>query len=97
AADELVCSVEYASALYKKETVERMASHLLQFIDVVVNNSQVKLSSIEIVTAYEKEQILEHFNDTAAEYPREKTIHGLFEEQVERTPEHVAVVFEGSE
>ncbi|WP_144028931.1 non-ribosomal peptide synthetase, partial [Paenibacillus tyrfis] len=94
AADELVCSVEYASALYKQETVERMASHLLQFIDVVVNNSQVKLSSIEIVTAYEKEQILKHFNDTAAEYPQEKTIHELFEEQAARTPERTAVLFE---
>ncbi|WP_339373114.1 amino acid adenylation domain-containing protein, partial [Paenibacillus elgii] len=95
-ADELVCSVEYASALYKKETVERMASHLLQFIDVVVNNSQVKLSSIEIVTAQEKEQILTAFNDTSLSYPSEKTIHKLFEEQVELTPDQVAVVFEGS-
>ncbi|WP_144028932.1 non-ribosomal peptide synthetase, partial [Paenibacillus tyrfis] len=95
-ADELVCSVEYASALYKKETVERMASHLLQFIDVVVNNSEVQLSSIEIVTAQEKEQILKAFNGTSLPYPSEKTIHRLFEEQVERTPEQVAVVFEGS-
>ncbi|MCX6584769.1 MAG: amino acid adenylation domain-containing protein [Candidatus Aminicenantes bacterium] len=40
-----------------------------------------------------KLKTLDEFNDTGADYPEDKTIHGLFEEQVERTPEHTAAVF----
>ena len=47
-----------------------------------------------MLTEAEKQQLLHDFNATAAEYPREQTIHELFEEQVERTPDHIAVVFE---
>ncbi|WP_272491224.1 hypothetical protein [Paenibacillus apiarius] len=55
-----------------------------------------KLSSIEIISPEEKAQILETFNDTAADYPRDKTILQLVEEQAERTPDQAAVVYEGS-
>ncbi|KMV01265.1 hypothetical protein ACS72_00055 [Acinetobacter sp. VT 511] len=60
----------------------------------VVNNPNIAIHDIDLTTTQEKTQILEHFNDSMAEYPMDKTIHGLFEEQVARTPEHVAVVFE---
>ncbi|MEB9613525.1 amino acid adenylation domain-containing protein, partial [Bacillus cereus] len=63
-------------------------------IQQVVNNPQICIQDLEVVTAEEKAQILEVFNNTVSEYPREKTIHQLFEEQVERTPDHLAVVFE---
>lgn len=46
------------------------------------------------MTEKEKHQLLVEFNDTAAPYPKDKTIHQLFEEQVEKTPNHVAVIFE---
>nr|WP_231515113.1 non-ribosomal peptide synthetase [Paenibacillus sp. UNC217MF] len=93
----IVCGIEYATSLYKKETIERMAGHFKQVIDVIVNEPQTKLSWIEIVSREEKAQIVEVFNDTAADSPRDKTIHQLFEEQVERTPNQVAVVYEGSQ
>ncbi|TPG89204.1 amino acid adenylation domain-containing protein [Brevibacillus laterosporus] len=96
-AETIVCSMEYATALYKRETVERMAKHFVQFIDVIVGDPQTKLSSVEIITPQEKVQILEVWGDTAADYPQEKTIHELFEEQAERTPEQVAVVGEGGQ
>ncbi|WP_010503429.1 non-ribosomal peptide synthetase, partial [Paenibacillus elgii] len=96
-AEGITCSIEYASSLYKPESVERMAQHFTQLIDVIVNDPQTKLSAIEIITPQEKAKILGVFNDTAADYPREKTIHQLFEEQAERTPEQVAVVFENEQ
>ncbi|MFC0210899.1 non-ribosomal peptide synthase/polyketide synthase [Paenibacillus chartarius] len=92
-ADKLICSIEYATALYKRETVERMAMHFLRLIDAVTLNMEAKLSSIEIVSDQEKLQLMEQFNDTYAAYPRGKTIHRLFEEQAERTPEQAAVIF----
>ncbi|WP_036724871.1 condensation domain-containing protein, partial [Paenibacillus forsythiae] len=77
---EIACIIEYASSLYKQETIIRMAQHFEQLIDGMVENPQTKLSLLEIVTPQEKAQILNVFNDTAADYPREKTIHQLFEE-----------------
>ncbi|WP_252361619.1 amino acid adenylation domain-containing protein, partial [Paenibacillus terrae] len=91
--EELVCSLEYASALFKRETVEQIANHFIQVIDAVVNAPEMKLSEIAIITAAEQAQILEQFNTTAADYPMDKPIHQMFEEQVERTPEQKAVVF----
>ncbi|WP_336604367.1 amino acid adenylation domain-containing protein, partial [Paenibacillus sp. MMS18-CY102] len=96
-AEGITCSIEYASSLYKRETVERMAQHFKQLIDVIVKDPQTKLSAIEMITPDEKTQILEVFNDTVTDYPRDKAIHQLFEEQVEHTPEQVAVVYEGSQ
>ena len=51
-------------------------------------------SELELLTEAEKQQILNDFNATEAEYPRDKTIHELFEVQVEKTPDNIAVVFE---
>ncbi|MGG0792541.1 amino acid adenylation domain-containing protein [Brevibacillus laterosporus] len=97
AGETIECSMEYATALYKRQTVERMAKHFQQFIGVIVKNPEAKLSSVEVITPEEKTQILEVWGATAADYPREKTIHELFEEQVERTPERVAVIGEGGQ
>ncbi|BFH13822.1 hypothetical protein J6TS7_53130 [Paenibacillus dendritiformis] len=96
-AEGIAGSIEYACSLYKEETIERMAAHFQQVLDIILSDPQRKLSSIEIISPEEKAQILETFNDTAADYPRGKTIHQLVEEQAERTPDRTAVVYEGSQ
>ncbi|WP_426454578.1 amino acid adenylation domain-containing protein [Paenibacillus sp. S-38] len=87
--------IEYASALFQRETVERMAGHWIRLIDMLLEDPGRTLSSLELMTSGERRQLLEEFNDTEADYPAEKTIHGLFEEQAARTPDRVAVLFEG--
>ncbi|MBN4049409.1 AMP-binding protein, partial [bacterium AH-315-N14] len=87
-------SIEYCTKLFNKDTVERMYRHLENIILTATDNPDMKLGEIEILTEEEKQQILIEFNDTDAEYPREKTIQQLFEEQVERTPDNIAVVYE---
>ncbi|MFD3273857.1 non-ribosomal peptide synthase/polyketide synthase [Paenibacillus dendritiformis] len=96
-AEGIAGSIEYACSLYREETIERMAKHFTQVIDVIVDDPYKKLSLIEIISPEEKAQILETFNDTAADYPRGKTIPQLVEEQAERTPDRAAVVYEGSQ
>ncbi|MET3846944.1 amino acid adenylation domain-containing protein [Paenibacillus sp. OAE614] len=86
------CNVEYSTSLYKKESIERMTGHFMQILKKVVEQEQLQLSEIEIVTAEEKEQLVYGFNQTKTDYPKEKTLHVLFEEQVEKTPHHIAVV-----
>ncbi|MCP4154981.1 MAG: AMP-binding protein, partial [bacterium] len=82
----------YNTTLYEKAAVEQIRSHLKKIITQVVENPQIHVKDIQIVTEKEKAKILHEFNDTAVEYPREKTIHQLFEEQVERAPDKVAIV-----
>ncbi|RFT61149.1 hypothetical protein D0U04_30685, partial [Bacillus clarus] len=94
---EIQMQFQYNAHIYDDASIERMRNHLIQIMQQVVNNPQIDIHELELATAEEKMQILEVFNDTAAEYPREKTIHQLFEEQVERTPDHIAAVFEGQQ
>ncbi|MEC0099809.1 non-ribosomal peptide synthetase, partial [Paenibacillus thiaminolyticus] len=96
-AEGIAGTIEYACSLYKEETIRRMAGHFQQVLDTILSDPNRKLSSIEIISPEEKAQILETFNETAADYPRDKTIHQLVEEQAERTPDQAAVVYEGSQ
>ena len=90
-------SLEYASRLFKKETVERFATHYLNVLKEVTEHPEKRLSEIDMLSQAEMRQILVDFNDTKAEYPSDKTVVELFEEQVEKTPERVAVVYEDEE
>ncbi|NEW06399.1 amino acid adenylation domain-containing protein [Paenibacillus sp. SYP-B3998] len=92
--EELKWLFYYNANVYDRANVERIRGHLLQIMEQVIKNPQISINEIELITPQEKTQILEEFNDSMVENPLEKTIHGLFEEQVVRTPEQVAVVFE---
>ncbi|SFJ91368.1 non-ribosomal peptide synthetase [Thermoflavimicrobium dichotomicum] len=92
--DRLYVSVEYSTSLFKRETIERMAQHFVHLLRQIVANPEQLLSEFELVTEEEKQQLLFTFNQTDKDFPKDKTIHALFEEQVEKTPESVAVVFE---
>ncbi|MFC5699787.1 amino acid adenylation domain-containing protein, partial [Cohnella faecalis] len=60
----------------------------------ISSQTEKQLKAIELLSAEEKRQLLHAFNDTKATYPANQTIHGLFEEQVKKTPDHTAVVLE---
>lgn len=62
-----------------------------------MNNPKASIQSYDILTPFEKQQILIDWNDTARDYPRDKTIQQLFEEQVEKTPDNIAVIYENQE
>ncbi len=85
----------YCTGLFKKETMTRLAGHYQNILREMVRNPEIKLADINMLSEEERRTILVDFNNTRAEYPREKTIQQLFEEQVKRTPEKIAVIFEG--
>ncbi|MDR6226882.1 non-ribosomal peptide synthetase [Desmospora profundinema] len=87
--------VEYNTHLFKEETVERMGRHFRRILTQAVEHPDRPLSEMEWITEEERTQILEVFNDTAADYRRDQTIHGMLEEQVMRIPDRVALVAEG--
>ena len=85
---------EYNSDLFERATLERMSQHWQCLLEGIVANPQAKVAQLPLLSEPEKEQILEAWNNTHREYPQDKCIHQLFEKQVAKTPDGVAVVFE---
>ncbi len=81
----------YNTDLFDGPTMRRMSEHLVRLVGLFAERPQNRLSELEIWSASERAQLLVGWNDTAVEYPQDKCVHELFEEQVERTPEAVAV------
>ncbi len=86
-------SAEYKNSLFEEETVSRIFEHIFNLLGKTVKSPETKLSEIDFMSDEEKNKILFDFNNTAADYCREKTVHKLFEEQVDRTPDNIAVQF----
>ena len=95
-AGEFSFTIEYCTDLFKHDTIQRMGEHYLNILKSVTDSVEIKISEIEMLTSYEKNMILHVFNDTSVNFQREKTIHQLFEEQAEKTPDAIAIVFEGN-
>ena len=95
--EEISIKLSYNQCVYAKEMIERTAGHICEVINKLAEDPSIVVEDIEIITQEEKQQILYDFNDTKAEYPKDKTIHQLFEEQVEKTPDNIALVFEGNQ
>ncbi|PBQ06458.1 non-ribosomal peptide synthetase, partial [Pseudomonas congelans] len=85
-------NVLVSSAVGAKRVCGYMQTVLEHLVDALEQSPSSALDSLPILPVAEREQLLVAFNDTALDYPHEQTIHGLFEAQVERTPDAVAVV-----
>jgi amino acid adenylation domain-containing protein len=90
----LVGSWEYNTDLFDGSTIERITNHFENLLSAIVCNPQQRVSELPLLSTAESQQLLVEWNDTQAEYPQNKCIHQLFEVQVERTPEAVAIIFE---
>ena len=93
-ADGLAGVWEYNADIFDKATIARMAGHFQTLLEAIVANPQQKVSSLRLLTEQERHQLLVDWNNTTKEYPSDKCIHQLFEEQVERSPDAEAVLFE---
>ncbi|MBD2726435.1 amino acid adenylation domain-containing protein [Nostoc sp. FACHB-892] len=80
---------------FHSDTISRMLAHLAALLENMIADINQPLASLSMLTEVEKHQLLVEWNNTQADYPQDKCIHQLFEEQVEKTPDAVAVVFEG--
>ena len=87
-------SIEYNTDLFDAATIVRMARHYQTLLEAVVVNPHQKLSEVPLLSVSELHQILVEWNQTQADYPKQLCLHSLFEQQVQKTPDAVAVVFE---
>ncbi len=90
--EEIEISFIYNEGVFDNESIINMSCHFRKIIQAIVNHPDTKISDIEIITEEEKNKLLYDFNNTGADYPGDKTIHQLFEEQAERTGDRVAVI-----
>nr|WP_081431391.1 non-ribosomal peptide synthetase [Moorena bouillonii] len=89
--------LEYNSDLFDQQTIVRMVGHFQTLLAGIVANPQAQVSKLPLLTAAERQQLLVEWNNTNSDYPQDKCVHQLFEEQVERTPDAVAVVFKNQQ
>ncbi|MCD0472746.1 condensation domain-containing protein, partial [Flavobacterium sp. JAS] len=85
--------VSYNTDIYEEYLIERMFTHFENLLKESLEQPERLIQEIDYLTSEEQNQLLAAFNDTNAEYPKEKTIVDLFEEQVRKTPNNIAVVF----
>ena len=90
--NDVVIMVEYCSELYRETTVERFITGYNQVLEQLLTDKNL-IKNISVISPEEQQKLLYTFNDTAVEYPKDKCVHQLFEEQVERTPDKIAVIF----
>ncbi|HBO2455356.1 non-ribosomal peptide synthase/polyketide synthase [Pseudomonas aeruginosa] len=89
----LYAALTYATDLFEARTVESMARHWQNLLRGMLENPQASVDSLPMLDAEERYQLLEGWNATAAQYPLQRGVHRLFEEQVERTPTAPALAF----
>ena len=90
----LSASIRFNTDLFDMTTIARMAGHFRTLVENILRDPAVAIDDLEMLTAPERRQLLVEFNDTRTEYATDICVHRLFEEQVARTPDSVAVTFE---
>ncbi|MBL8103446.1 MAG: amino acid adenylation domain-containing protein, partial [Anaerolineales bacterium] len=92
--DGLAAALQYNTDLFDSVTIQRMLEHFHTLLRDIVSDPLKPISSYSLLSESEREKILVQWNETQTDYPRELCIHDLFQEQVKRTPNAVAVQFE---
>ena len=90
--ESLSLNFEFCSKLFTQATVERMAEHFVQLAAQAAEQPESKIGELEMITRQEQQQLIHEFNQTEADYPRNSTVHALFEEQARITPGRIALV-----
>ena len=90
-------TLEYNTDLFDAVTIRRMLGHYQRLLEGMVADPGQPISRLPLLTEDERHQLLVEWNNTACDYPADRCVHQLFEEQVERTPDAVALVFEDQE
>ncbi|MFW0740043.1 non-ribosomal peptide synthetase, partial [Flavobacterium sp. T12S277] len=95
--EELMGSVSYAVSLFDKVTIDRFVGHYKHLLAELISAPDNSYDNIGLLLADEYKEIVYNWNATDKDYPGDKTIYELFQEQAERTPDNIALVYDGEE
>lgn len=87
--------IEFNPVLHETRSIERLAQSLLTVLESALKDTTTKIRDLEILTPAERHLVLQEWNHTSVDFPHYACIHHIFETQVERSPEAVAVSFDG--
>ena len=91
--DGLYGDLKYNTDLFDRGTIQRMLRHFQRLLEGIAADPGQRIGELPLLTEAERHQLLVEWNDTRTDYPRGRCVHELFEEQAERSPEAVALVF----
>lgn len=83
---------DYLAEKFTEHEIEKMHEHICNLLFSAIEDDSKKLYELNILSTEERQTLMFDFNDTAFDYPKDKCVHRLFEEQVEKNPDKVAVV-----
>ncbi len=87
--------VVYNTDLYNHVTIEKFTEHFINLTENVINNYKQPIGNINYLSSAEQKKILVEWNNTEQDFPKNKTIPQLFAQQVEKTPDDIAITFVG--
>jgi amino acid adenylation domain-containing protein len=90
----LLGNLEYSTDLFDPSTATRLVTHFSTILSAAVAAPDTPLNALPMLTQSERRQLLEEWNNTRRDFQLEQGVHGLFEQQVERTPEAIALISE---
>lgn len=93
----LSISFQYNANVYEKQLMQNVSKQFLTLINQILANSNICVGELSILSNEEKDTIMNNFNDTFCDYPRNKKIHELLYEQAEENPNNIAMVFDHRE
>lgn len=88
---------DYKTSIYEKQDIENLHKRILNIIEQVIIKDNIYIKDIDIVTPEEKENLIIKFNETKLNYDSNIPIIKYFEEQVNKTPNNIAIVFENKQ
>ncbi|HEX7772879.1 MAG TPA: amino acid adenylation domain-containing protein, partial [Pyrinomonadaceae bacterium] len=89
--EELRWTLNYEANRFDDATITRMLEHFRQLLSGIATDPQQRIGDLSLLTDEDRRQLLVEFNDTQTEFPQNASIHELFEQQVARRPEAVAL------
>ena len=95
--DDILVEMEYSADLFDDSRIERMFGHYQKLLEAATTNPDRRLAELTILTDAERQQLLIDWNQTTVDYPKDRCVHELIEEQAQLAPEAVAVVFEDAQ
>jgi amino acid adenylation domain-containing protein len=95
AGSNILLKLTYDKQHFNDATIKRMLGHLKTLLEGMAEAPEKSLEEFPVLTEAERRQIMVEWNDTGVEYPQDRLIHQIFEAQAEKTPDKIAVVYEG--
>ncbi|MCF7849347.1 MAG: amino acid adenylation domain-containing protein, partial [Kiritimatiellales bacterium] len=90
-------TIDFNTDLFDAATIKRLADHFLNVLAAVCNDPSTRIADVSLLSPSERSRILEEWNNTSTDYPRDTCTHRLVEEQVEKAPGKTAIVFGDTE